>query len=130
MSLAYLDSSAIVKTLVEEAESAALTRFLRRYETQASSELARTEVVRAIRRSQPHALPRALEALRKLVLVEISQAILDAAGLLDPPTLRSSDALHLATARSLSPQLDAFVSYDERLIAAGAALGLPVEVPL
>jgi predicted nucleic acid-binding protein len=75
-------------------------------------------------------LPRALEALRKLVLVEISQAILDAAGLLDPPTLRSSDALHLATARSLSPQLDAFVSYDERLVAAGAALGLPVEVPL
>lgn len=128
-SLAYLDSSAVVRTIVEEDGSARLTLFLRDYEAHASSELARTEVVRAIRRSQPLALHRALEALEQLVLIEISQPILHAAGLLEPPTLRSLDALHLATAQTLSPQLGAFVSYDERLSATGAALGLPVQAP-
>ena len=128
-SLVYLDSSAVVKTVVEEAGSDALDAFLRDYDTHASSELARTEVVRAIRRSQPFALARAFEALEKLVLIELSQTILDSAGLLDPPALRSLDALHLATARSLSPQLAAFVTYDERMSQAGAALGLPVAAP-
>ena len=128
-SLAYLDSSAVVKSIVEEAESGALNLFLRSFQTHASSELARTEVVRAVRRGQPFALPRAFEALERLVLIELSQTVLDAAGLLDPPTLRSIDALHLATAQVLSPQLGALVTYDERMASAGAALGLPVEVP-
>jgi hypothetical protein len=127
--IAYLDSSAVVKTIVEESESGALRRFLRDFETHASSELARTEVVRAVRRAQPHALRRAFAALERLVLVELDAGILDAAGLLEPDTLRTLDALHLATAQSLSRQLASFVTYDERMSVAGTALGLPVEAP-
>jgi hypothetical protein len=128
-SLAYLDSSAVVKTVVEEAESRALNVFLRDFETHASSELSRTEVVRAVRRAQPRALRRAIEALEQLVLIEVSETILDSAGFLEPTTLRTLDALHLATARALSPQLGALVTYDERMAAAGQSLGLPVEAP-
>lgn len=128
-SLAYLDSSAVVKTIVEEAESHALNRFLLDFETHASSELSRTEVVRAVRRDQPAAVPRAFTALQLLVLIELSQTILDAAGLLDPPRLRTLDALHLATAQVLSPQLGAFVTYDTRMRDAASAVGFPVEAP-
>ncbi|HXZ75136.1 MAG TPA: hypothetical protein VEH31_30290 [Streptosporangiaceae bacterium] len=35
-----------------------------------------------------------------------------------PGLLRSLDAIHLATARILAPELDAFVSYDDRLLRA------------
>jgi predicted nucleic acid-binding protein len=127
--VAYLDSSAVVKTVVEEPGSRALHRFLSDFETHASSELARTEVVRAVRRAQPSALARAFTALERLVLIELSETILDAAGLLEPPTLRTLDALHLATARGLSAQLGALVTYDERMAVAGTALGLPIETP-
>jgi uncharacterized protein len=127
--LAYLDSSAVVKTVVEERGSRSLRRFLREFETHASSELARVEIVRAIRRSQPAALPRATAAIERLVLIELSTSILDAAAFVDPPALRTLDALHLATARALTAQLGAFVTYDERMAEAGIALGLPVAVP-
>jgi predicted nucleic acid-binding protein len=126
---AYLDSSAIVKTVVEDPESTALRRFLRDFEIHASAELARAEVVRAIRRAQPSALPRTFQALERLVLITLSETLLDSAGMLDPPQLRTLDAIHLAAARTVAAQLGALVTYDERMAAAGAALGLPIESP-
>jgi len=128
--IAYLDSSAIVKTIVEEPESRALDRFLIGFETHVSSELARAEVVRAVRRAQPQvSLQRTYAVLERLVLVEVSDTTLDGAGLLEPATLRTLDAIHLTTAQALLQQLGSFVSYDERMAAAAAALGLPVEAP-
>jgi predicted nucleic acid-binding protein len=62
-------------------------------------------------------------------LVSISDEILVAAAHLEPPTLRSLDAIHLATALRLGDALAAFVSYDERLLAAAAQLGLPTASP-
>jgi hypothetical protein len=49
--------------------------------------------------------------------------VLFAAALLQPLTLRSLDAIHLAT------DLAVFVSYDERQLEPAAALGLPVASP-
>ena len=46
-----------------------------------------------------------------------------------PPLLRTLDAIHLATALALVPDLDAFVTYDDRLAEAARALGLPVVRP-
>lgn len=128
--LAYLDSSAIVKTVVEEPESGALRRFLGDFEIHVSAELARAEVLRAIRRSQPSAVPRAFLAFERLVLIAVTETLLDAAGVLDPPELRTLDAIHLAAARTVSAQLGALLTYDERMAAAAAALGLPVETPV
>lgn len=46
------------------------------------------------------------------------------------PALRSLDAIHLATGDAVfGTQLTAFVSYDERLLTAAAALGLPTAAP-
>jgi len=129
LDVAYLDSSAIVRTVVEEPESGALRAFLQGFETHASSELARAEVIRAVRRADPDALPRAYEALDRLVLVAVSSRLLDEAGLLDPAELRTLDAVHLAAARTLARQLGALVTYDSRMHEAAAKLALPVEAP-
>jgi predicted nucleic acid-binding protein len=43
--------------------------------------------------------------------------------------LRSLDAIHLATARILSGDLDAVVSYDDRLLKAAQDAGLPIASP-
>jgi predicted nucleic acid-binding protein len=44
-------------------------------------------------------------------------------------TLRSLDAIHLATAHEVRTGLTAFVCYDKRLCDSAQALGLPVETP-
>ena len=51
------------------------------------------------------------------------------AGRLDPTTLRSLDALHLAAALDLGDDLDGLVTYDDRLAEAAALNGVPVTTP-
>lgn len=46
-----------------------------------------------------------------------------------PSSLRTLDAIHLATALGLGAELDAFVTYDNRLAEAARSLGLPVVSP-
>jgi uncharacterized protein len=129
LDIAYLDSSAIVKTVIEEPESKALRQFLRDFEIHVSAELARTEVLRAVRRADANAVPRAYEAFERLVLIAVTETLLDAAGTLDPPELRTLDAIHLAAARTVVAQLGALVTYDARMTRAGAALAFPVATP-
>jgi uncharacterized protein len=127
--VAYLDSSAIVKTVVREPESSALRRVLRGFRVHASAALARTEVLRAVRRAEPRAVPRVREALGKLLLVELDEALLDAAGMLEPSALRTLDAIHLSAAHALAAELGALITYDERMARAAADLGFPVRAP-
>ena len=62
-------------------------------------------------------------------LVPLTDETLDAAATLDPPALRSLDAIHLAAAIALGDDLLAIVSYDDRMIDGARLLGLPVERP-
>lgn len=125
----YLDSSAIVKLVVKEAESHALTRHLRRHVVRVSSALAHVDVLRAVRAQGTEASARARQVLAHLVLVAVDNDILEAAASLDGAVLRSLDALHLATAASLASDLTALVAYDARMIAAARALGMRVASP-
>jgi len=123
---AYLDSSALVKLVRPERETEALRRFLGDpWRPMLISELAVTEVRRASRRV---ALDPA-EALAACEVVLLTHDVLERAGELDPPSLRTLDAIHLATALSLGSELDAFVAYDERLLAAAAQHGLSIAAP-
>ena len=67
--------------------------------------------------------------LGRVDLLRINDRVLDAAGSLAPPELRSLDAIHLASAEQIGSDLRAFVTYDERLAAAAAARGLRVIHP-
>ena len=130
MKAVYLDSSAFVKLVVTEAESTELRSFLATHEARrVSSSLLRAEALRAVRHLGPDALAIAREGLRRVDLIAIDDRILDAAGILEPRMLRTLDAIHLATAMALGPELDAFVTYDVRLAEAGRAIGLPVIAP-
>lgn len=125
----YLDSSAIVKLAVQEPESDALRRYLRRRRPLVSSALARTEVLRAPLPGGDAALARGREVLARLDLVRVGDRVLDAAGELLPAELRSLDAIHLATARLLGSDLGPFVTYDDRLADAARRLGLRATAP-
>jgi predicted nucleic acid-binding protein len=127
--LTYLDSSAIVKLAVAEPESKALRRFLSRRQPLVSSTLARTEVARALLPSGADAVSRGEEVLRRIQLLRVSDRVLRAAGRLEPPELRSLDAIHLASARALGSSVRQIVTYDERMADAAKAAGWSVVAP-
>jgi predicted nucleic acid-binding protein len=125
----YLDSSALVKLVVREAESSALRRFLRTHPERASCALARTEVQRAVRHLGGSALRRARQVLRRVHLIRLDDTLLDAAGMLDARVLRSLDAIHLAAAQLLSADLEALVTYDRRMAEGAELLGFEICAP-
>jgi hypothetical protein len=128
--VAYLDTSAAVKLLMTERESAALRRWLRRRPERASAALLRVELVRVVRRAGfPRLIPEARRLLAGIHVIRLDDALLDRAADLDPTELRSLDSIHLAAAASLGDDLAAVVSYDDRLLAAANSLGLPVATP-
>jgi predicted nucleic acid-binding protein len=129
MPATYLDSSAIVKLVVAEPESAALRRHLRRRRPLVSSALARTEVMRAVAFEGDEARSRARAVLLRIDLVRINDRVLDAAGLMSPPELRSLDAVHLSTAQQLGTDLGEIVTYDARMADAAQHLGLRTAAP-
>lgn len=128
--MVYLDSSAIVKLVVTEAESGALRRYLVKHREHVSSALARVEVCRAVRRTDASEAMsrRAEQVLARIGLVALDEPLLHDAAALSPTGLRSLDAVHLATALSLDG-LDVVVTYDRRLDAAASEAGLAVESP-
>ena len=128
--VAYLDTSAAVKLLMNERESPALRRWLRRRPERASAALLRVELVRVVRRAGfPRLIPEARKLLAGVHLIRVDDALLDRAADLDPTDLRSLDSIHLAAAASLGDDLAAVVSYDDRLLAAATSLGLPIATP-
>jgi predicted nucleic acid-binding protein len=129
-SVAYLDTSAFVKLIVAEPESAVLAQRLRRWPQRASATLLRTETVRALRRSgNVQLIGQARRLLGAVTLIRLDEPLLDRAGDLEPVELRSLDAIHLAAALSIGPHLGAIVTYDDRLRTAALAHGLDVESP-
>jgi predicted nucleic acid-binding protein len=127
--LTYLDSSAIVKLAEVTPESSALRRYLRNRRPYISSALARTEVLRALLPHGPDAVRRGQEVLRNIDLVRVNDRVLSLAGELPPPTLRSLDAIHLATAQLLGGSLARLVTYDERMEVAARLIGFAVASP-
>lgn len=126
----YLDTSAFLKLVVQEDESASLRRTLTRSDvTLVSSDLLRTEALRAARRHSPAALSLARTLLEGVGMLSITADTCERAAELDPSILRSLDALHLASALMLGDDLEAVVTYDDRLADACAAHGIKVLAP-
>ncbi|TQM83415.1 hypothetical protein FHX81_5838 [Saccharothrix saharensis] len=125
----YFDSSALVKLVRAEAESAALHDWLGSSTAPvASSALARTEVLRAVRRDSTRLADKARRVLSGVDMIPMTFDLLGEAGTLSAE-LRSLDAIHLASALRLRVDLDAFVAYDKRLLTAADEMGLPIASP-
>lgn len=123
----YLDTSAFLKLLVAERHSTALRRALTGAELW-SSVLLDVEAHRAARRLglDETAVAAAIEAVSLVVPTETTYATARSIG---PDTLRTLDALHLAGARELGDDLEAVVTYDQRLADGCHAVGLPLLQP-
>jgi uncharacterized protein len=125
----YLDTSALVKTVVEETESSALASWLKDKARLAACDLVQVEAVRAVRISDPAAVPRARQAVETLIGIRLDDELYRTAADLEPPLLRSLDAIHLAAALSVGRDLAGVVTYDRRMAEGARALGLHVEAP-
>jgi predicted nucleic acid-binding protein len=121
--------------VVAEAESPALVDWLNAGEhvPRFTSALAEVEVARAIRRAAPAESDRVPRILNRMYRLEIDARVRTVAAAFDDPYLRSLDAIHLATALRLSDatdaRLEAFVTYDKRLLEAARRAELPTASP-
>lgn len=128
----YLDSSAAVKLAHTETHSEALAAWLgERSEQMVSSVLLEVELTRALRRYDPAALGAIPSVLIKFDRVELTAKIRATAAAYDESSLRSLDAIHLATARYLatSGRVPIFVAYDARLLVIARNNGFEVAAP-
>jgi predicted nucleic acid-binding protein len=126
---AYLDTSAFVKLCWPEPESEALHRYLGDWPLRISAALLWTEAMRAAQRQSEARLERTRALLRLMPMLEVDRTLFRQAGLLGPSHMRSLDAIHIAAAMSLGPDLGTMVTYDERMVAAATLFGIPVARP-
>lgn len=126
----YMDTSALVKLVVAEPETDALRSWIAGVNSElVAADLVRTELWRVVRRAVPDRALLAAQVLDSLTLVEVRASLFSQAGRLDPPELRSFDAIHLAAALDLGDDLEAMVTYDARLAQAAAVNGVTVVAP-
>ena len=126
--ISYVDSSALVKLVLIEPGSTGMVRWFVEGERLLTSAVGVIETRRAAAR-RPHDPARLAYVLRSVEEIALGVGIADRAASIGPPSVRTLDAIHLATALSMARDLDAFVTYDDRLAAAARALGLPVVSP-
>lgn len=126
----YIDTSALVKLVVGETETVALRSWLQEADRDlVSCDLVRTELMRSVRRVVPDRALQARSVLDALTLVDVTAAVFEVAGRLDPVGLRALDAVHLAAALDLGDDLEGLVTYDDRLADAAIVNGVPVVAP-
>lgn len=127
--ITYVDTSAALKLVIEERESAAVAEYLSAEASRGSrlvaSMLLYTEMhCAARRRGLPHGL--VVTILNGINLVDVTRSDLMYAAAM-PGRLRSADAVHLATAIRL--EADVLVAYDGELLAAAEDAGVNVLSP-
>lgn len=127
-SLAYVDASALAKLILDEAGTAEMRRWYVESERVVTSRVGIVETQRAVAR-QAYDAAHLEVILQSVEIVEFDAVIARTAGAVGPPTIKTLDAIHLASAMAMLPDLDAFVTYDDRLAHAARALGLPVVRP-
>ncbi len=127
----YLDSSALMKLVRAEEETAPLQEWLRAQPEVpvATSEPGRVEILRAARRVGGEAVTQAKAVIGDVDLVPFDQAVRDLADEIGERLLRTLDAIHLASGVGLRDEPTAFVAYDHRLASSAQAAGLPTTSP-
>ena len=123
-----LDASAFVKLIRTEAESDALRQWASQRHL-VSSALLRTEARRAVADEGSAVRHQCERLLANTDLLELTSAMLDAAGRLPGRNLRTLDAIYLACAQQIGDDLGGLVSYDARQIAVAEALGIATVSP-
>lgn len=114
---------------MEEPETKPLRHFLAAKPDQVASAIVEVEVVRAVRRVAPELTEKAGNVVAQVSAIDIGDTIRARAAMLEPATVRSLDAIHLATAIEVGEFLEAVLTYDTRMADAARSLGLAVVAP-
>jgi len=125
----YLDTSALGRVLLAEPDSEAILAEVGRFERRMASRLLAVELRRlALRHRLRDAADRLLAAISLLPLTE---ATLAAAESIEPASVATLDAIHLAAALELfdADLIDTVLTYDERLAEGARHHGLTVLAP-
>lgn len=133
--IAYLDTSALVPLLIDEAGSPKCEQLWTDADQVATARIAFVEAAAAIaqagrlgrlsKRGQRDALAMLDTAWWKMQIVEIDQTLMDRAAVLaDAHGLRGYDATHCAAAESVNGEELVAGSGDQKLLTAWRALGL------
>ena len=127
----YLDTSAMVKLVAVEPESAALVDWLNAHldEPLATGTIGHIELVRAAARTGPAATAAARNLASTMDTLVMTEAIASVAATIPPAELRTLDAIHLATAHTHRQNLSVVCAYDRRLLEAAESQGLPTVSP-
>ena len=125
----YVDTSALGRVLLGEPDAEAIRDALARYDAWWSSALLVVELRRLARRE---GFEEAAErVLAQTSLLDVDRAVLDRASRLDPPEVRSLDAIHLDAAVALAGrgEIMAVMTYDRQFQTGCAHHGLAVDAP-
>ena len=125
----YLDSSALAKLVLQEPETLKLREFLKGSTLRLTSAISEVELRRAAARGPSQSDVAARRVLSVVSQIDVSRDVVQGAASVGPTTLRSLDAIHLATALLVATDLDVFVTYNARLGEAAAGAGLSVAQP-
>ena len=124
----YIDSSAIIKLIKPEKESAALIKKLP--SGLIASRISRVEVTRTIIRYEPDLLDATYDVLADIQMVPVEDAIITIAENLPQfIDLRSLDSLHIASALSIKNVLKGVITYDKEMAKAAVSLGFKTLSP-
>jgi len=125
-----VDSSAIVKLIVNEPKSQSFSTWLKNCKHDLFvSEIAHTEVARAMARIDANLQGQLKNVLERFGTIRVSSQILTIAGVLTPTNLRTLDAIHLASCLILGDDLKGFVTYDSAQADAASHNGITVIAP-
>ena len=125
----YVDTSALARVILEEPCSGAILRDLDRFDQSVTSRLLAVELRRVGRRGD--AVKAAEQLLSQLSLIPVDEDVLAVAEAIEPATVGTLDAIHLATALRLAEadELDALMTYDKQLANAAREHGIEVLSP-
>ena len=121
----YLDSSVILDLIFNKG-SIVFSDAINKSE-KFTSRLTQVEVLRNVTRVNPGLLVDAAEVLSRIKFVEMTQTIINTASTYPQEiTLKSSDAIHMATAEHLLDIEDVLITYDKQMVLNARRLGVKV----
>jgi predicted nucleic acid-binding protein len=124
----YIDSSAILKLIFTEKETLALDKVMNN--KMVTSTLTRVEVKRAVNRINSRKSKVANDVLAQLQYTELDSQTLNLAEAFSPDvTLRTLDAIHVASVLRISEAVQGIITYDKQMIANAEKMGIKVLSP-
>ena len=121
----YFDSSVILDLIFNKG-SLVFSDAINKSE-KLTSRLTQVEVLRSVTRVDPELLINAAEILSRIKFVEMTQSIINTASKYPQEiSLKSSDAIHMATAEHLLDIEDVLITYDKQMVLNAQRLGVKV----